>query len=83
VVLSKYDDATLKDSRKVVPNIIHAIVWSYEVWSELDAKIIKNCWRMACILPATWNIEFALVDEKEKNKLHEESDELGALISKL
>jgi hypothetical protein len=38
---------------------------------------------MACILHATWNIEFALVDEKEKNKLHEESDELGALISKL
>ena len=34
---SQYDDATLKDLRKVVPNIGHAIMWSYEVWSELDA----------------------------------------------
>ena len=23
------------------------------VWSELDAQIVKNCWRMACILPTT------------------------------
>jgi hypothetical protein len=34
---SQYDDATLKDLKKVVPNIIHDIMWSYEVWSELDA----------------------------------------------
>jgi hypothetical protein len=38
---------------------------------------------MACILPATWNVDFALVDEKEKNRMQEESDELGALILKL
>ena len=30
-VLSQYDDATLKDLRKVVPNIRQAIMWSYEV----------------------------------------------------
>jgi hypothetical protein len=30
-VLSQYDDATLKDLRKAVPNIIQAIMWSYEV----------------------------------------------------
>ena len=41
------------------------------------------CWRMARILLATWNADFALVDEREKNKMQEESDELGALISKL
>jgi hypothetical protein len=35
-VLSQYDNATLKDLRKVVPNIIQAIMSSYEVWSELD-----------------------------------------------
>jgi hypothetical protein len=29
-VLSQYDDATLKDLRKVVPNIKQAIMWSYE-----------------------------------------------------
>jgi hypothetical protein len=29
--LSQYDDATLTDLRKVVPNIRHAILWSYEV----------------------------------------------------
>ena len=52
-VLSQYDDATLNDLRKVVPKIKHAIMWSYEVWSELDAQIIRYCWRMACILPAT------------------------------
>ena len=34
---SRYDDTTLKDLRKVVPNIIHAIMWSDEVWSEFDA----------------------------------------------
>jgi len=61
-VLSQYDDATLKDLRKVVPNIRRAIMWSYEVWSELDAQIVRNCWRMACILPVTWNVDFALVD---------------------
>ena len=52
-VLSQYDDATLKDLRKVVPNIKQAIMWSYEVWSELDAQIVRNCWRMARILPVT------------------------------
>ena len=66
-VLSQYDDATLKDLRKVVPNIKQAIMWSYEVWSELDAQIIKNYWRMSCILPTTWNVDYALVDEREKN----------------
>ena len=29
--------ATMKDLRKVVLNITHAIMWSFEVWSELDA----------------------------------------------
>ena len=38
---------------------------------------------MACILLITWNVEFALVDEREKNRMREESHELGALISKL
>jgi hypothetical protein len=65
-VPSEYDDATLKDLRKVVPNIKHAIMWSYEVWSELDAQIIMFCWRMAHILPATWNVDLALVDERDK-----------------
>ena len=42
-----------------------------------------NCWRMLCILLATWNVDFAVVDEREKNRMQEESNELGALISKL
>jgi hypothetical protein len=58
-VLSQHDDGTLKDFRKVVPNIKQAIMWSYEVWSELDAQIVRNCSRMACILPTTWNVDFA------------------------
>jgi hypothetical protein len=41
-------------------------MWCYEVWSELDAQMVKNCWRMACILRATWNVYFALVDEREE-----------------
>ena len=64
-------------------NIKQNIMWSYEVWSECDAQTIKNCWRMARVLPATWNVDFALVDEREKNKVREEFDELGAMISKL
>ena len=34
-------------------------------------------------IPTTRNVVFALVDEREKNKMQEESDELGAMISKL
>jgi hypothetical protein len=48
----------------VVPNIRQAIMWSYEVWSELDAQIVRNCWRMALILHETWNVDFALVDDR-------------------
>jgi hypothetical protein len=58
-------------------------MWSYEVWSELDAQMVGECWRMACILPITWNVDFALVDEREKNRTQENSNEFGALISKL
>ena len=58
-------------------------MWSYEVWNDLDAQIVKNRWRMICIYRATWNVDFALVDEKEKNRIKKESDELGASISKL
>jgi hypothetical protein len=49
----------------------------------LDAQIVMNCWRMARILPITWAVDFALVDEREKNRMREESEVLGALISKL
>ena len=82
-VLTQYDDATLKDLRKVVPDIKQAIMWSYKVWSELDAQIVKNCWRMMRILPTTWNVDFAIVDEREKNRMREETNELGALNPKL
>jgi hypothetical protein len=37
---------------------------------------------MAHILLAIWNVDFVLVDEREKNKMQEELDELGALILK-
>jgi hypothetical protein len=77
------DDATLKDLRKVMPNIKQAIMWRVEVWSELDAQLVRSCWRMARILPTTWDVDFSLVDEREKNRMQEESHELGALISKL
>jgi len=53
--------ATSKDLRKVVPNIKHAIMWSYEIWSELDAHIVRNCCRMVCIWRATWNVGFPLL----------------------
>jgi hypothetical protein len=33
--------------------------------------------------PIQWNVDFALVDERENNRMREESHELGALISKL
>ena len=42
-VLSKYDDAILKVLRKVMPNIRHVIMWSYEVWRDLDAQIVRLC----------------------------------------
>jgi hypothetical protein len=35
------------------------------------------------ILPTTWFVDFVLVDEMGMNRLQEESDEFGALISKL
>jgi hypothetical protein len=46
----------------------------------LDAQIVKNCWKMVHILRATWNVDFALVDEREKNGMQEESYELGDLV---
>ena len=67
----------------MVPTIKLTIMWSYEVWSELDAQIVRFCWRLAHILPATWNLDFSLVDEREKNIMREDSHILGALISKL
>ena len=63
---------------------IHAIMWSYEVWSESDVHIVKSCWWRTHILLATWVVNFALVDEREKNKMQNYLDELGEpLISKL
>ena len=38
---------------------------------------------MARILPATWNVDFALVNEKKVNRIQEEWNEFGALISNL
>jgi hypothetical protein len=38
---------------------------------------------MVHILPTTWNVDFALVDEREKNRMKAKSYELGALITKL
>jgi hypothetical protein len=38
---------------------------------------------MARISPATWNVDFSLVDEREMNKTQQKSDEFGATISKL
>jgi hypothetical protein len=38
---------------------------------------------MARILSTTWNVDFSLVDEREHNRMREESNELSALISKL
>ena len=38
---------------------------------------------MAHILPTTWNVDFALVDEREENRMQEESNELGAPLSKM
>ena len=38
---------------------------------------------MVCILPATWNVDIALVDEREENRIREVSNKFGALISKL
>jgi hypothetical protein len=31
-------------------------------------------------LPTTWNVDFALVDERERNRMQEKSNELGVLI---
>jgi hypothetical protein len=38
---------------------------------------------MTRVLPATWSIDFALVAEREKNTMQEESYELDALSLKL
>ena len=64
-------------------DIFRVRVVSCLVWSEVDAHIVRFCWRMVRTLPRTWNVDFALVDEREKNKIQKESYEFGALISKL
>jgi hypothetical protein len=47
----------------------------------VELSRIVGGWRVYYL--ATWIVDFALVDEREKNRLQEELDELGALISKL
>ena len=43
----------------------------------------NNCWRIARILHGTWNVDYALVDERENNKMQEDPNKLGVLITKL
>ena len=38
---------------------------------------------MARILPTTWDVDFALVEKRGKNRIQQESYELGAMFSKL
>lgn len=68
-VLSRYENPNEQDVREIVPNIKQALVWCYEIWTEMDHQIIKNCWRMSKILPLTWNANFATKDEREKHRL--------------
>jgi hypothetical protein len=49
-------------------------MWNYEVWSELDAHIVR--------VVGGWRI-YTLQHEREKNRMRGESYELGAQISKL
>ena len=61
-------DAALKDLRNLVPTFKPTInMWSYEVWIELDAQIVSFWGRMARVLPVTLNVDFALVDGRERN----------------
>jgi hypothetical protein len=54
-------------------------------------EIVSLCTLLhSCILqfnllqsPLQWNVDFALVDERENNRMREESHELGILISRL
>ena len=39
----------LKDLTCLMLGTTFLIMWSYEVWSELNARMVKNCWRMARI----------------------------------
>ena len=45
--------------------------------------MVRNIWRTARVLPSTWIVDFALVDERQKNRMQKETNELGALNSKL
>jgi hypothetical protein len=47
-------------------------MWSYKGWSELDAQIVRYCWRIACMLHAKWNVNFALVDGREEIRMQKE-----------
>ncbi len=81
-VLSQYENPNEQDLREIVPNIKQALVWCYEIWTEMDHQIIKNSWRMSKILPLTWNANFATKDEREKHRL-QQLEELWFLIGKL
>ena len=38
---------------------------------------------MAHILHTTWNVDFGMANEREKNRMQKRIDELGALVSNL
>ena len=67
----------------MVPNIKQALMWSYEVWKEMDPQIICSCWRMSRIIPLTWSANFALDDVREKSMMLKDSEELAFFIGKL
>ena len=48
-------------------------------WMQNSHELLED----GAYIHATWNVDFALVDEREKKKNQEESYELGALISNL
>jgi len=83
-VLSEFDvEGGSNDLYKVVPNAKQAFLWCYQVWEEMEAQIIWNCWRAVRILSPHWNANLAMENEREKVRMVKESEELAALIAQL
>ena len=51
--------------------------------NHLETSLITGNLVRIRVTSVEWNFDFALVDEREKNRMQKKSDELGALVSKL
>jgi hypothetical protein len=64
-------------------NVLQAIQYIIQGWSEVDAETIRNCWRHTDILPATFNADIRNLSESSCQTADLILDDLAKYLEKL